>query len=99
MAAAVPPFQWGVGSLGLSCARPCQKPGVGGTLNPANLCLQVVVDTAEAGKALLARGRLRSRVTLIPLDKVRASSCPCTPQRSATAPHNAVLFSRRLRVT
>lgn len=32
---------------------------------------QVVVDTAEAGKALLARGRLRNRVTLVPLDKMR----------------------------
>jgi hypothetical protein len=40
------------------------------------LCLQVVVDTAEAGKALLARGKLRSRVTLIPLDKVRVLPCP-----------------------
>lgn len=31
------------------------------------------MDTAEAGKALLARGKLRNRVTLIPLDKVRAA--------------------------
>lgn len=38
--------------------------------HPRRVCLQVVVDTAEAGKALLARGRLRNRVTLIPLDKV-----------------------------
>lgn len=30
----------------------------------------VVVETAEVGKALLQRGQLRKRVTLIPLDKI-----------------------------
>ena len=34
---------------------------------------QVVVDDAATGKALLERGKLRRRVTLVPLDKVRAS--------------------------
>ena len=33
---------------------------------------QVVVDEAITGKALLDRGKLRKRVTLIPLDKVRS---------------------------
>jgi structural maintenance of chromosome 2 len=35
---------------------------------------QVVVETAEAGKALLKNGRLQQRVTLIPLDKVSSST-------------------------
>lgn len=34
------------------------------------------MDTAEAGKALLARGKLRNRVTLIPLDKVQRQVNP-----------------------
>ena len=33
---------------------------------------QVVVDDEKTGKALLERGQLRRRVTLIPLNKVRA---------------------------
>ena len=32
---------------------------------------QVVVDDEKTGKALLERGQLRRRVTLIPLNKVR----------------------------
>lgn len=63
-------------SLGASTCAFCKRFGL------ASLCTdgvrpslrpQVVVDTAEAGKALLARGKLRNRVTLIPLDKVRAA--------------------------
>ena len=67
-------------------------------LNPMIMCLQVVVDTAEAGKALLARGKLRSRVTLIPLDKVPALPCPL---QAAGFKHRAlygVLSSRQLRL-
>ena len=37
------------------------------------LDLQVVVDTEATAKALLARGRLRARVTIIPLNKARSS--------------------------
>ena len=37
--------------------------------------LQVVVDSAATGKALLANGKLRKRVTLIPLDKVQGPFC------------------------
>jgi hypothetical protein len=35
---------------------------------------QVVVDSEQTAKALLARGQLRSRVTIIPLNKVRSCS-------------------------
>lgn len=41
---------------------------------------QVVVDEAITGKALLSRGKLRRRVTIIPLDKIqprRVSSTAC----------------------
>lgn len=34
----------------------------------------VVVDTEATGKALLQHGRLKRRVTLIPLNKVRIAS-------------------------
>jgi len=37
---------------------------------------QVVVDTELTGKALLERGKLRTRTTLIPLNKVRRSTIP-----------------------
>jgi structural maintenance of chromosome 2 len=37
---------------------------------------QVIVDSELVGKALLERGRLRRRVTLIPLNKVSASVIP-----------------------
>lgn len=37
---------------------------------------QVVVQSADAGKALLKKGRLQRRVTLIPLDRVSGSSIP-----------------------
>ena len=33
---------------------------------------QVVVDTEATAKALLAKGQLRNRVTIIPINKVRA---------------------------
>lgn len=59
--------------------------------------LQVVVDTAEAGKALLARGKLRSRVTLIPLDKVRVVM-PLPVAGSCHHALHAVSHSRQLHV-
>lgn len=34
--------------------------------------VQVVVDTEATAKALLARGQLRNRVTIVPLNKARA---------------------------
>lgn len=43
---------------------------------PAWCLLQVVVDSAETAKALLSRGQLRNRVTIIPLDKVATSGVP-----------------------
>lgn len=33
---------------------------------------QVVVDSAETGKLLLEKGQLKRRVTIIPIDKVKA---------------------------
>ncbi len=44
---------------------------------------QVVVDTAETAAALLARGQLRSRVTIIPLNKV--SGRAVAPSAAAAA--------------
>lgn len=40
---------------------------------------QVVVDTEATAKALLAKGQLRSRVTIIPINKVRPhpDACGC----------------------
>ena len=42
---------------------------------------QVVVDTEATAKALLSKGQLRNRVTIVPLNKVHASlnpkSCAC----------------------
>eukprot|EP00037_Helgoeca_nana_P026180 m.294095 g.294095 ORF g.294095 m.294095 type:complete len:1217 (+) comp27155_c0_seq1:147-3797(+) len=35
---------------------------------------QVVVDSADTGKLLLSKGRLKRRVTIIPIDKVKARS-------------------------
>ena len=61
-------------------------------------CLQVVVDTAEAGKALLARGRLRSRVTLIPLDKVWPYLRPLQAAGFKRRASHAVLSSWQLRL-
>lgn len=37
------------------------------------LALQVVVDSEQTAKALLSKGRLRNRVTIIPLNKVGAA--------------------------
>ena len=37
------------------------------------LALQVVVDSDQTAKALLSKGRLRNRVTIIPLNKVGAA--------------------------
>lgn len=38
---------------------------------------QVVVATEACAKALLARGRLQARVTIIPLNKVRQEATSC----------------------
>ena len=35
-----------------------------------DMLVQVVVDTEQTAKALLSKGQLRSRVTIIPLNKV-----------------------------
>lgn len=37
-------------------------------------CAQVVVDTDQTAKALLERGQLTKRVTIIPLNQVRQGS-------------------------
>lgn len=37
--------------------------------------MQVVVDSEATAKALLARGQLRNRVTIVPLNKARALPC------------------------
>jgi len=42
---------------------------------PPPLLLQVVVDDASCAQALLEKGRLTQRVTIIPLDKVRWVIC------------------------
>ncbi len=39
---------------------------------------QVVVDSEATAKALLARGQLRNRVTIIPLNKARAPTPGCS---------------------
>ena len=44
---------------------------------------QLVVDSNETGKALLQRGQLRTRVTIIPLDRVHAKGA--TPAQVAAA--------------
>ena len=48
---------------------------------------QVVVDTEATAKALLSKGQLRNRVTIVPLNKARPfpgpSSCDCGVRRSA----------------
>jgi structural maintenance of chromosome 2 len=44
---------------------------------------QVVVDEAITGKALLDRGKLTRRVTIIPLDKIRASQLSQSACRTA----------------
>eukprot|EP00038_Savillea_parva_P009361 m.183060 g.183060 ORF g.183060 m.183060 type:complete len:1218 (-) comp15704_c0_seq1:286-3939(-) len=43
----------------------------------------VVVDSAETGKLLLSKGKLKRRVTIIPIDKVKARSI--NPKAVATA--------------
>lgn len=40
--------------------------------------LQVVVDTEQTAKALLSKGQLRNRVTIIPLNKVGWKAGHCT---------------------
>lgn len=53
---------------------------------------QVVVDSEATAKALLARGQLRQRVTIIPLNKV-STSCTlrCAVPRSAALSLRAAL--------
>lgn len=46
---------------------------------------QVVVDDAITGKALLDRGKLKRRYTLIPLDKIRARNVPGPAKERAEA--------------
>lgn len=46
---------------------------------------QVVVDDAITGKALLDRGKLKRRYTLIPLDKIRARHVPGPAKERAEA--------------
>lgn len=45
---------------------------------------QVVVDNEATAKSLLANGRLRSRVTIIPLDRVAYRSCSREVKEAAT---------------
>lgn len=44
---------------------------------------QVVVDTEATAKALLARGQLRNRVTIVPLNKVSARDIPAAAAAAA----------------
>jgi len=37
---------------------------------------QLVVDTVQTGKALLKKGKLKNRVTIIPLDKIKSGKLP-----------------------
>ena len=37
---------------------------------------QLVVDSVQTGKALLKKGKLKNRVTIIPLDKIRSGKMP-----------------------
>ena len=51
----------------------CMYKGKVGLNNTAQgAALQVVVDSEATGKALISNGQLRNRVTIIPLNKVRA---------------------------
>jgi structural maintenance of chromosome 2 len=43
----------------------------------------VVVDSAETAKALLTKGQLRNRVTIIPLDKVSTKGVPDRAKKAA----------------
>ena len=45
---------------------------------------QVVVDEAATGKALLAKGKLQRRVTIIPLDKISARRVPSNAAAAAS---------------
>ena len=44
---------------------------------------QVVVDTEVTGKALLSKGQLQKRVTIIPLNKIDARTCTGAQQKAA----------------
>ncbi|XP_057727797.1 structural maintenance of chromosomes protein 2-1-like [Arachis stenosperma] len=44
----------------------------------------VVVDTEDTGKQLLQNGKLRRRVTIIPLNKIQSYSVPARVQQEAT---------------
>lgn len=53
---------------------------------------QVIVDEAITGKAILDRGRLQRRVTIIPLDKIqprRVTNAACSKAQEIAAGHNA----------
>ena len=54
--------------------------------------MQVVVDTEATAKALLARGQLRNRVTIVPLNKARA-----TPYRADAQFRHRGAFQCRMR--
>ena len=59
---------------------------------------QVVVDSSETAKALLSRGQLRNRVTIIPLDKVSADGVPDRARKAAAdmAPGGAAVVALEL---
>jgi len=46
---------------------------------------QVVVDAVETGKLLLSKGKLKRRVTIIPLDKVASRGIPAAKVKAADA--------------
>ena len=46
---------------------------------------QLVVDTDETGKALLAKGQLKQRVTIIPLNRVTSRTASAAQQAAAAA--------------
>ena len=54
---------------------------------------QVVVDTEATAKALLSKGQLRNRVTIVPLNKARA----CLPETAVPGrvPHQTAALLRR----
>ena len=86
---------------GQHAAAPCPLLRINqNVLPPLPLCCQVVVDTEQIAKALLANGQLRNRVTIIPLNKVGKEHCgagilPCRElwqglagnQKAAKEPH------------
>lgn len=51
---------------------------------------QVVVDEAITGKALLSRGKLKRRVTIIPLDKIKSNGIPFAAMNKARSIGNSM---------